>query len=126
MGLDQYAYAVNPNQTIEEKESGKGQEEIAYWRKHNRLQGWMEKLYREKGGKEVFNCEDVVLTLEDLDNLEKVIQDRDLPETSGFFFGHDSYSEYKEWGLKEADERFIKDAREAIKAGKMIVYSSWW
>ena len=126
MGLDQFAYIVEPNQTLEQKEKGEGQKELAYWRKHNRLQGWMENLYREKGGTEVFNCEDVVLTLEDLDELEKAISDRNLPETQGFFFGNDSYEDYEEWGLKDTDEKFIREAREAINDGKMVVYSSWW
>ena len=39
MGLDQYAYRIKEGQGFE----------IAYWRKHNRLQGWMENLWVEKG-----------------------------------------------------------------------------
>ena len=40
MGLDQNAYAQNKN----------GEDEhLADWRKHNRLQGWMEDLWNEKG-----------------------------------------------------------------------------
>jgi len=45
-------------------------DEIAYWRKHPNLQGWMEQLWREKGGKGEFNCVDVELTREDLKQLE--------------------------------------------------------
>ena len=41
MGLDQYAYA-------KESEGAEEQEELAYWRKHNRLQGYMEKLWNLK------------------------------------------------------------------------------
>ena len=111
MGLDQYAHC--------------GEEEIAYWRKHNRLQGWMENLYREKGGTGDFNCVDVELTLEDLDQLEAAINDMDLPETHGFFFGTDSYVDYEEW-YKDGDLKFIADARKAINAGKTVTYSSWW
>jgi len=40
MGLDQFAYSVDAK--------GK-REEIAYWRKHPNLQGWMEALWIEKG-----------------------------------------------------------------------------
>ena len=40
MGLDMYAYAKNSN----------GEEEsLADWRKHNRLHGWMEDLWEDKG-----------------------------------------------------------------------------
>ena len=37
MGLDQFAYTTK----------GKEKEEIAYWRKHNALHGWMENLWEE-------------------------------------------------------------------------------
>jgi hypothetical protein len=125
MGLDQYAYAVKEDRTPEQTERGEGQEEISYWRKHNRLQGWMRNLYHEKGGQEEFNCEDVILTLEDLDELEKAINDKELPETGGFFFGGDSYDEYEEF-RKDEDMDFIEKARGVIANGEMVVYSSWW
>lgn len=41
MGLDQYASI---------RKDGQEDQEIAYWRKHPNLQGWMEQLWREKGG----------------------------------------------------------------------------
>ena len=31
-------------------------EQIHYWRKHPNLHGWMEDLYRAKGGAAEFNC----------------------------------------------------------------------
>ena len=40
MGLDQYAYKV-----VAHDEDNR--DEIAYWRKHPNLQGWMEQLWRE-------------------------------------------------------------------------------
>jgi hypothetical protein len=95
--------------------------ELAYWRKHPNLQGWMRDLYYEKGGEGEFNCVDVELTLEDLDALEASLDEEALPETTGFFFGSDS-SEY----YAEADREFIVAARAAIKQGYTVVYSSWW
>ena len=44
MGLDQYAYARPPR-----KRNGDDDEQICEWRKHNRLQGWMQQLWEEKG-----------------------------------------------------------------------------
>jgi hypothetical protein len=85
----------------------------------------MRNLYHEKGGQEEFNCEDVILTLEDLDELEKAINDKELPETGGFFFGGDSYDEYEEF-RKDEDMDFIEKARGVIANGEMVVYSSWW
>ena len=48
MGLDQYLQKRNT-------------ETIGTWRKHNRLQGWMENLYVSKGGMDEFNCKDLTL-----------------------------------------------------------------
>ena len=134
MGLDQYAYAEN----------GEEQEEIAYWRKHNRLQGWMEQLWNDKGipndPKEAnpfgdFNCIPVEITLSDLEQLEAHIVDKKLPEPAGFFFGNDSYDwldeneisfEVGDYHYKETDLKFIEDARKAIEDGKKVYYNCWW
>jgi hypothetical protein len=112
MGLDQYAMA---------RKEGQEDQEIAYWRKHPNLQGWMEQLYREKGGEGEFNCVDVELTFEDLEQLEASIEGEELPATDGFFFGNNSDHFYREQDLE-----FIADASEAIEQGYKVVYTSWW
>lgn len=122
MGLDQYAFSASSEEELT-KEDG-DRTEIAYWRKHPNLHGWMEQLYREKGGtEESFNCVPVELTEEDLDRLENAINGEgdELPETSGFFFGSNSNEHYKEHDLK-----FIEDARAAINEGRKVFYDSWW
>ena len=121
MGLDQYAHRV--------KENGE-RTELAYWRKHNRLQGWMEDLYIKKGGTEEFNCVDVELGWEDIMQLAKDIDSRHLPETGGFFFGSDSYSYIPEGQTQyqdyKADLDFIEIAKLALDCNDRVVYSSWW
>ena len=135
MGLDQYAYA----KTSEDSEE---QEELAYWRKHNRLHGWMEDLYKDKGNTiteegfgNSFNCVPVQLTLSDLEQLEAHVEDKSLPETGGFFFGGDSYEQRDDddkvfadgdYFYKGVDLQFIADARKAIAEGKEVYYDSWW
>ena len=95
-------------------------EEIAYWRKHPDLHGWMENLYREKGGREKsFNGDPVVLTLADLDRLEDDILGENLPETTGFFFGESG-------GMSLKDLEFVLDARKAIQEGDTVYYDSSW
>jgi hypothetical protein len=97
-----------------------GAKEIAYWRKHPDLHGWMENLYREKGGREKsFNGDLVVLTLADLDRLEEDILRKNLPKTSGFFFG-----ESGEISLKDLE--FVLEARKAIQEGDTVFYDSSW
>ncbi|MBO89045.1 MAG: phosphoglycerate kinase [Rickettsiales bacterium] len=135
MGLDQYAYRRLPEETSEENI------ELAYWRKHNRLQGWMEQLWIDKGRPNAneqegcFNCVELEITLSDLDELETQVENKALPETHGFFFGNDSFSWEDEEGeqfedgdyyYKETDLDFIRDAREAISEGQKVYYNCWW
>src|SRR5690606_22532615 len=114
MGLDQYAYSAT-------SENNKDMIKIAEWRKHPNLQGWMENLYREKGGEKEFNCVHVELDKDDLDALETAVNEESLPETQGFFFGNNSDEYYKNQDLE-----FIKNARAAIGEGKKVFYGSWW
>ena len=123
MGLDQYAYAVDNN----------GEKtELAYWRKHPNLQGFMENLWDNKGRPGLvedsepsmmgdFNCIPVELTHEDLNSLEQSINSGDLPNTIGFFFGSDSDEHYKQQDLE-----FVRKARESLDAGLSVFYDSWW
>ena len=123
MGLDQYASARKGEPTTDEEGYTyyKDSMELAYWRKHPNLQGWMESLWRVKGNDGEFNCEEIQLTLDDLDNLERSLDNEALPETVGFFFGADADDHYA-----EQDREFIREARAAIKQGYTVIYSSWW
>jgi hypothetical protein len=94
--------------------------QIAYWRKHPNLHGWMEALYHRKGETELFNCTQVKLELTDLDELEKAVVCDLLPRTTGFFFGENRPED------KENDLAFILIAREALRSGYNVFYSSWW
>lgn len=122
MGLDQYAMrrkGALPDAV--DFPSREDDEEIAYWRKHPNLQGWMEELYRSKGGKsDAFNCDNVAITAEDLDLLEDAVIRDALPHTSGFFFGASMPED------REDDLAFIRAAREVIASGDSVYYTSWW
>jgi hypothetical protein len=123
MGLDQYGLARKGEPKTDEEGFTfyEDEMELAYWRKHPNLQGWMEELYQEKGGHEEFNCVDLELTLGDLDALEESLDEQALPETAGFFFGSNADDHYA-----EQDREFIREARAAIKQGYRVIYNSWW
>ena len=133
MGLDMYAYTMRAEfvgdrqtdvmpTTDEEREQAE-LTEIAYWRKFNHLHGWMENLYREKGGQEeIFNCRTVRLELEDLARLEQALKNDELKHTPGFFFGGE---EIYPADIKATNE-FIATARDAIQNGLTVFYDSWW
>jgi len=118
MGLDQYA-AIRLD--TKNEDGNWDTKELAYWRKHPHLQGFMERIYIAKGGTKEFNCVDVELDLSDIQTLEVCVRGDELPETEGFFFGDDSSKEYK-----ESDLEFCANARKALANGQTVVYSSWW
>lgn len=96
--------------------------EIAYWRKHPNLHGWMEKLAEQKNLKyNSFNGIELELTAEDLDELERAVTHSQLPATSGFFFGNDSDQHYY-----SQDLAFIKAARTEMFMGLKVFYNSSW
>lgn len=125
MGLDMYAFAVSKRDAIGDFEMAQDceKEELYYWRKHHDLHGWMENLYRGKGGDaESFNCIPVELTLDDLDDLQQALLDDNLPRTQGFFFGDNP----PDLETMREDLMFIQKCRIAIKEGKVVYYDSWW
>jgi hypothetical protein len=125
MGLDMYAYAVSKRDAISEFEMARDceKEELHYWRKHHDLHGWMENLYRDKGGDaDSFNCIPVELTVDDLDNLQQTLLDDNLPRTRGFFFGDNP----PDLETMRNDLMFVQKCRIAIKEGKVVYYDSWW
>lgn len=127
MGLDMFAWRVKNQDVIDDftivsSDTGKV-EEIKYWRKHHDLHGWMESLYHAKGGEnDVFNCQKVRLTLEDLDKLEADVVANRLPDTTGFFFGNNP----PDLDSIAGDLQFIVRARQVINEGDAVYYDSWW
>jgi hypothetical protein len=138
MGLDMYAWAVPTEirdgllgedgfdlDAVDLSAAGVNTD-LAYWRKHHHLHGWMQRLYAEKTGNEdesAFNCVYVELTADDLDRLEEAITNDELTPTEGFFFG--SHTDICD-DDRESDLKFLVDAREAIADGYHVLYHSWW
>ena len=103
--------------------------QFADWRKHNRLQGFMQELYDKKNGADAdnFNCVPLYLSKEELDMLQKQIETRTLPQTEGFFFGDDSYTwEGEQNDMKAYDLKFVKDAKDWLDKGYKVFYEGWW
>ena len=132
MGLDMYAFTVAADaagDNVVDLETNYGTDnelaktELFYWRKFNALHGWMEDLYRLKGGKAVsFNCNTVRLDAKDLDRLEMDTGNNKLVPINGFFFGEQTI--YPE--DLESVAVFIAKAREALAEGKAVYYDNWW
>jgi len=103
--------------------------ELAYWRKHPNLHGWMEQLWMRKGRPGLdpdsqyqdFNGIELEITWEDLMDLEYDITHKSLPGTTGFFFGDDSDDYYKQQDLE-----FVKQAKADLICGLKVYYNSSW
>lgn len=120
MGLDSFALAKTPGNIVEPIE-------FAYWRKHNSLHNWMTNLAIARGivkDPTEFNCVELRLTEEDIDNLEKEIMAGTLVTTNGFFFG--STDQDHNARFYDDDMEFIKKAREYMAEGLLVVFESWW
>jgi hypothetical protein len=123
MGLDMYARKTKADLVgvVDFKMPELDQEDLYYWRKHPNLHGWMRDLYFKKGGTSPdFNVNPVILTLEDLSQLELDVKVAALPETEGFFFGVSQPED------RDDDLEFIRLAREAIAEGYKVFYYAWW
>lgn len=143
MGLDQYAYVAAKAGQQSEYYNAEGDwvdgewrphkatvakpREIAYWRKHPNLQGWMEQLWEKKmqlAGQDnphSFNGIELELTWEDLEELERAVTHNQLPDTQGFFFGNPADDHYREHDLQ-----FIREARAELFLGLKVFYNSSW
>jgi hypothetical protein len=141
MGLDMYAYvAARAGQQAEFYEGAEWDpdhkehrnpnvnrpRDIAYWRKHPNLHGWMARLWLAREGNELreldnFNGIELELDADDLDLLEYVVKERQLPGTSGFFFGDNADQHYYNEDLK-----FIQIARAEMFLGLKVFYNSSW
>jgi hypothetical protein len=136
MGLDMYAYAGRSGQRDEFYEKAQWNEEtkefdspvskpveLAYWRKHPSLHGWMEQLWQKRNPDDMssFNGIELELTWQDVDDLEQAVRHGQLPFTEGFFFGKPADNVYYEEDLK-----FCVNAKAELFLGlKVFYYSSW-
>ena len=138
MGLDMYAYVAGRkgqqdefNQTAEldattnefVSKTVTKPVELAYWRKHPSLHGWMEQLWQKKNPEDMstFNGVELELTWEDIDELEQAVRHGQLPFTEGFFFGKPADNAYYEEDLK-----FCLNAKAELFLGLKVFYNSSW
>jgi len=120
MGLDQYAYVRKNNNETESVGSAK-----FVWRKHAKLQQFMEDLWYSKN-KEEFNCKDLELTEDMVKYLKLLITHNKMEESEGgFFYGH-QFQDEQEDHYKEQDLEFCDWAIKTIRDGKTVCYSCWY
>lgn len=87
------------------------------------LHNWMEALFIQKGGEDIFDFIVVRLEEDDIDRLEEDVRSGAIRELdgSGFFFPKHIYSEK----IKEDELRFVAEVRKNISDGYAVYYHSW-
>jgi hypothetical protein len=132
MGLDMRVYVGTAGQydaywaqhgyeDVAEDQKVSKPRDLARWRKHPNLHGWMQRLWESQGNEGDFNGDELELTWADLDALEQSVTHGQLPDTSGFFFGKNSDEHYREQDLE-----FVKNARTELFMGLKVFYNSSW
>jgi hypothetical protein len=117
MGLDQFAYAAD-NQNHPQ----------FTWRKHAKLQAFMENLFTQRTGQDpaALNCGALELSAEDITLLEEMVASNRLPESpGGFFYGHQFQDESAQ-EYREQDLAFCQWAKTILNTREKVIYSCWW
>ena len=109
MGLDQYAFA---------RKQGEPDRQVAAWRKHANLEGWVHRQWQAAGNTETFNCREFEMTPGLLRKLKS--EHHWLREATGFFWGQTRHYQV------EATEAFINQALDLSDQGYTIIYTSSW
>jgi len=152
MGLDQYAHLRNRKinwkkyYSDDEKESQEEQKDVFVWRKHARLQTFMNKMFEKQNAEQLlkkrkdkdFNpfdmphrgmngYDEVYITREVVKDLKKEIESTYHHSfcSDGFFWGQQFQEEaVKEY--KEQDKKFVKWCEEQIENKKVPIYTCSW
>jgi len=126
MGLDQYVFQRLYGK--EKRENNDKDLQIFYWRKHHDLNSWIcDNVVPDYMTD--FNCEEINLSLENIDNLFYLVVNRELSEKFGDYektFRGSFYSQSSAEHYGEKDLEFIKKARDLLKLGKELYYYAWW
>ncbi len=104
MGLDMYII-------------GGDDKEIAYWRKHPDLHGYIVKTFAD--GED--DCQPIPLDAEKIGYIMEAVESNTLPKTTGFFFGDSSWHNAPET-LDQLQEVLDYISR----TGKSVYYQASW
>ena len=133
MGLDQYGGWLETPSKEEELHAKliNSEEEFVEckfdWRKHAKLQEFMENLWFNKyENTEEFNCVNMSLDREDILALQTAVKGKELPESGGGLFFGDEFQNQSAEEYKEYDLEFCAKALKWLDEGKTPYYSCWW
>ena len=88
--------------------------ELGYWRKHRKLHGYIVNTFANG----VDECQEIPLEAPDLRNIAKAVREKNLPYTTGDFFGNDEF-------VKEEEERREEHAQVLEHAAEWLDSGDW-
>lgn len=102
---------------------------LGYWRKHPNLHGFI--VNKFAGGKD--ECQEIELSIADLQKVINAVEAKELPETSGFFFGKsygDSVTENDELDRQTIETiqnaiKWLHDVPKGVESRSVVYQSSW-
>lgn len=117
MGLDMYLtgerYSMKPRKRGDRKSE---QYHLGYWRKHPNLHGYIVQTFADA----VDECQEIELSAGRIKQIIEAIKNRQLPETTGFFFGTSDDTD-EQIGC---DLQIFKDALKWLEAAEPDVWRS--
>ena len=84
--------------------------ELGYWRKEPNLHGYIVQTFAD--GKD--DCQDIELFVEDLEKIREAVRNRQLIDTSGFFFGQSADPNSDDPEEREWAEQFERETIEIL------------
>lgn len=96
--------------------------ELGYWRKHPNLHGYIVNTFAEG----LDECQNIDLSKEDMQQIIEAIRKRELPHTSGFFFGESEDSDEQIAHDVAIFETAIEWLEEKTDAWRSVNYRASW
>jgi hypothetical protein len=95
--------------------------ELGYWRKHPNLHGYIVETFADG----VDECQEIALGKEEIEKIMEAVKNRNLPMTTGFFFGESDGSEAPgDLEILTRALRWLKDERRGLY--KSVYYRASW
>jgi hypothetical protein len=128
MGLDMLLEGRRVKWVLDEMEEGVPVKsktyELAYWRKHPNLHGYIVKNYAKDG---VDDCEPVELDQDALIDIMAAVREDRLPLTSGFFFGSSlEGTEQRDHDLAVLTRALFWLQNESKQDIRTVIYQASW
>ncbi len=129
MGLDMYLSGdaffthEHPNRRLKPFEKERDVYRLGYWRKHPNLHGFIVETFADG----MDECQEIALTAERIRTIIAAVKHRELPETTGFFFGEsDDTDDQIAYDIQIFEEALKWLETEEPEVWRSVIYRASW